>query len=65
MAVAHAIVVAIYHMLTRKQAYQELGGNYFDERKRENVVNRLVQRLERLGYQVALETPASQAAPAA
>jgi transposase len=56
-AVAHSIVVAIYHMFLRKQPYHELGGTYFDERKRESVANRLVKRLERLGYQVALEMP--------
>jgi transposase len=64
-AVAHSIVVAIYHMFLRKQPYHELGGTYFGERKRESVANRLVKRLERLGYQVALEMPAAVPAPAA
>lgn len=64
-AVAHSIVVIVHHLLTRHESYRELGGNYFDERKREAVVNRLVHRLEKLGYQVALEQeprPASVAA---
>lgn len=55
-AVAHSILVISYHILSRCEPYRELGGNYFDERKRESVVNRLVHRLEKLGYQVALET---------
>ncbi len=54
-AVAHSIVVIIYHLLTRQEPYRELGGNYFDERKRDSVTNRLVRRLEKLGYQVALD----------
>jgi transposase len=54
-AVAHSIVVIIYHLLTRQEPYRELGGNYFDERKRDSVTNRLVHRLEKLGYQVALD----------
>jgi len=54
-AVAHSIVVIIYHLLTRDEPYQDLGGNYFDERKRDSVTNRLVRRLEKLGYDVALE----------
>jgi transposase len=59
-AVAHSIVVIIYHLLTRQEPYRESGGNYFDERRRESVANRLVHRLEKLGYQVALDTkPAS------
>lgn len=55
-AVAHSIVVIIYHLLTRDEPYHDLGGNYFDERKRDSVTNRLVRRLERMGYQVALES---------
>lgn len=55
-AVAHSILVIIYHLLSRQEPYRELGGNYFDERKRESVTNRLVRRLEKLGYHVALES---------
>jgi transposase len=54
-AVGHAILVAIYHMLDRTICYQELGGNYFDEHDRQIVEKRLVRRLEKLGYQVSLE----------
>jgi transposase len=53
-AVAHSILVIIYHLLTRQEPYRELGANYFDERKRDSVTNRLVSRLEKLGYEVAL-----------
>jgi transposase len=53
-AVAHSILVAVYYLLSRQEPYRELGGNYFDERKRESVTNRLVRRLEKLGYEVAL-----------
>jgi transposase len=54
-AVAHSILVIAYHVLTRRETYQELGGNYFDERERTAVERRLTRRLERLGYQVTLE----------
>jgi hypothetical protein len=60
-AVGHAILVAIYHMLARRLSYQELGGNYFDEHDRQAVEKRLVRRLEKLGYQVSLG-PAAQVA---
>jgi transposase len=33
-AVAHSILVVTYHLLTRREPNQDLGGNYFDERKR-------------------------------
>jgi len=54
-AVAHAILVIIYHLLKRKTSYQDLGPNYFDERNRERVKHRAVHRLEALGYNVILE----------
>ena len=57
-AVAHTLVVMIYHLLRDDQDYRELGGNYFDELDRQAVQKRLVRRLERLGYEVRLEAPA-------
>jgi transposase len=54
-AVAHTILVTIYHMLKYGTTYRDLGGNYFDERDRTRNVRRAVQRIERLGYRVTLE----------
>lgn len=51
-AVAHTILVTAYYLLQRRCTYQELGGNYFDEREREATVRRLSRRLERLGYSI-------------
>ena len=53
MAVGHTILTIVYMMLTRRQPYQDLGAAYFDQREQHRVERRLVQRLERLGY----ETP--------
>jgi transposase len=53
-ALAHTILVIAYHVLRRHEPYRDLGANYFDERDREAVQRRLVRRLERLGYDVAL-----------
>jgi hypothetical protein len=55
MAIAHTILVTIYHMLKRGTVYQDLGGNYFDVRNRYRSGRRAVQRIERLGYRVTLE----------
>ena len=57
-AVAHSILTMVYHMLTDQQPYAELGANYFDQQRPEVTAKRLVQRLEQLGYQVALQQPA-------
>jgi transposase len=61
MAVGHAILVMIYHLLDQNVSYQELGGNYFDEHERQAVEKRLVRRLEKLGYEVSLQ-PATHVA---
>ncbi len=56
-AVAHALLVIIYHLLTRKEPYKELGGDYFDQQHPEVTAKRLQKRLEKLGYQVTLQPP--------
>jgi transposase len=55
-AVAHSILVIAYHLIKRNEPYKELGGNYFDRLNPEATTKRLVKRLEKLGYQVALQT---------
>jgi hypothetical protein len=54
-AVAHTILVSIYHLLRDQTTYQELGATYFDERERQDVERRLVRRLEALGNSVTLK----------
>lgn len=58
-AVAHSILTAAYHMACRRETYQELGSNYFDERKKGDVVSRLSRRLQKLGYEVTLTPQAA------
>jgi len=53
-AVAHTVLVIIYHILTRREPYRDLGEAYFDHLERQHVERRLVRRLERLGYSVTL-----------
>ncbi len=48
-AVAHTILVIIYHLLRDQTTYRELGATYFDERERQDIERRLVRRLEALG----------------
>jgi transposase len=55
LAVAHSILVIIYHLLRDGTTYQDLGGDYFDQRNAQAVVRRSVRRLEGLGYRVTLE----------
>jgi transposase len=54
-ALGHTILVIVYHVLTRRVSYHDLGGNYFDEHQRQAVEHRLIRRLEHLGYAVTLQ----------
>jgi transposase len=60
-AVAHSMMRSVFHMLSRNEAYCELGANYFDERRRHYTVDRLARRIEHLGYRVSLEPVAAPA----
>jgi transposase len=54
-AVGHTILSLVYTLLTRKQPYQDLGAAYFDTLDQHWVEQRLVRRLERMGYRVSLQ----------
>lgn len=54
-AVAHTLIVIIYHVLDRKNAYVELGADYYDRQHPEKKRKYLVRQLEALGYKVTLE----------
>jgi transposase len=53
-AIAHKILVAIYHMLSRNVSYNDLGDLYLDKLNKHHLTRNLVHRLERLGYSVTL-----------
>ena len=55
LAVGHSVLTIAYHMMERGTKFQELGADYFDRRNPERVKARLVQRLEKMGYEVKLE----------
>jgi transposase len=57
-AVAHSLLAIIYALLTRGSTYADRGPAYFDERDRHHTSQRLVARLERLGFRVNLELTA-------
>jgi transposase len=57
-AVAHTILVIVYHMLAHQVPYQEMGAAYFDQRDREQATQRYVKQLERRGHRVVLEPAA-------
>jgi transposase len=59
-AVAHSILVILYHLLRNRTPFQEKGEAFFEEQERQGTQKRLVRQLSRLGYRVELQ-PLAQA----
>jgi transposase len=57
-AVAHAMLRTVYHLLAEGTTYRELGTDYYDRRHTHRVTRRAIQLLERQGYRVVLELAA-------
>jgi transposase len=60
-AVAHSLLVIVYHVLDRRADYRELGGDYFDRQQHQTQQQRLIKRLERMGLRVTVEALPSAA----
>ena len=60
-AVAHSLLVIVYHVLDRRADYRELGGDYFDRRQHQTQQQRLIKRLEKMGLRVTVEALPSAA----
>ena len=54
-AVAHAILEIVWHLLSKGTTYHELGATYLDRRDKEQAARRYVRLLENLGHRVTLE----------
>ena len=53
-ALAHRILVIIYHLLKEQQSYRELGPGHADEQAAESSKRWAIRRLEQLGFAVTL-----------
>jgi transposase len=54
-AVAHTMLVAVYHMLRDGTLYEELGPAHFDGLARQRLTRYHVRRLEELGHKVTIQ----------
>jgi transposase len=59
LAVAHSLLVAVWHMLQTGETYHDPGGDYYATRNRARTTTRLVAQLERLGHTVTLQEGAA------
>jgi transposase len=55
MAVAHRLLIAVYYILLRHEPYRAPGASAMDEHRHEQVLNRMLHRIAKLGYTVQLE----------
>lgn len=53
-AVAHQILIIIFHLLTQHASFQDLGSAYYDQHDRIAIQKHAIKQLERLGYHVEL-----------
>lgn len=50
LAVAHSMLIAIYHILKNKSAFHDLGADYYDSFNRDRKINNYLKRLKSLGW---------------
>ena len=53
-ALAHTILVIVYHILKDGTTYQDLGPDYLERQNKDAIVRRAVSRLKDLGYSVEI-----------
>jgi transposase len=59
-AVAHSILVAVFHMLDRDQHYHDLGSDYFIRHNNpQRRARKLIRQLEAIGYTITAHPPAA------
>jgi transposase len=61
-AVARSILTSAWHILTYRQPYRELGGDYFDQRRKDAKVSYFTRQLEKLtggAVRIELQTAAA------
>lgn len=55
MAVAHHLLIVIYHLIRDGGVYRERGYDYYHQERKPQVTRRLVDRLQRMGFRVRIE----------
>src|SRR5664279_2056305 len=58
-AIAHKILVAVYHMLANGSEYQDLGPTYLDRIDQRRTADQLARRIRDLGYDVKITPKAA------
>ncbi len=56
-AVAHRVLIIAWSIIRNGSEYQERGGDHFDRLHPERTARKLIRRLEKIGFEVALKQP--------
>lgn len=56
-AVAHSMLIAIYHMLSKGIDFHDLGSGYYNQFNKGRKANSLMKKLKELGFEVTVATP--------
>ncbi len=59
MAVAHKILIAVFHMLQRGVGFADLGGGTLDQINKHSAAKRPARHLDALGYDLMLRSTAT------
>jgi transposase len=51
-AVAHSMLIAIYHILKDGVAFKDLGADYYNQFNKERKINAYLKKLKALGWEV-------------
>ena len=60
-AVAHSMLIAVYHILKDGMPFRDLGASYFNQFNRERKINSLLKKLKELGWEEPVATVAQPA----
>ena len=60
-AVAHSLLIAIYHILKEGVAFQDLGADYYNQFNQERKINAYLKKLKALGWEMPVAMEAQPA----
>lgn len=55
-AVAHSMLVAIYHMISNRESFVDLGSDYYNQFNKERKIHALLSKLNKLGWSPKSDT---------
>ena len=51
-AIAHKMLIAIWHILKNKVSYKDLGADYLNQGRKDKIVRHYIKKLQQMGYEL-------------